>query len=312
MPKKIFTAVLALFLFALFAPKNNNFHSNVLQNIRITNVHEDTLPAAAVISQSHTQVAETINDNGEIYYPVTKVIDGDTIVLNIKWKNETIRLIGLDTPETVDPRKPVQCFGEQASDEAKKILAGKSVRIETDPSQGERDKYGRLLAYIYVANDSLNVDLDADRGVEKAALETYDASTAKKTQRLHNDGMRQISFNEYMIEEGFGHQYTYNLPYKYQKEFQDAEKTARENKIGLWADGACAPSAPRNVAEQTPKAADINTDGKTYDCSRNAYNCSSFTTQAEAQAAFDACGGTSNDIHKLDRDMDGKVCESLP
>ncbi|MCR4281340.1 MAG: excalibur calcium-binding domain-containing protein, partial [Candidatus Kaiserbacteria bacterium] len=49
-----------------------------------------------------------------------------------------------------------------------------------------------------------------------------------------------------------------------------------------------------------------------YECSRNAYNCSSFKTQAEAQMAFETCGGASNDIHKLDRDGDGKVCESLP
>ena len=83
------------------------------------------------------------------YYAVTKVVDGDTITINLAGTAETIQLIGINTPETVDPRKPVECFGKQASDEAKTLLAGKRVRIEKDPTQGDRDKYGRLLAYVW-------------------------------------------------------------------------------------------------------------------------------------------------------------------
>ncbi|MDO8561864.1 MAG: thermonuclease family protein [bacterium] len=159
-------------------------------------------------------------------YPVVRVVDGDTIVINRNGKNETIRLIGLDTPETVDPQSslrsrsyyggvgqaPVQCFGIQASDEAKKLLTGKRVRIEMDPSQGERDKYGRLLAYVFME------DLPAP-GSSRQAGGTL--------------------FNQLMISEGFGHEYTYNIPYKYQQQFQAAEKTAREEKKGLWAPGVC-------------------------------------------------------------------------
>src|SRR3989338_7169551 len=121
-------------------------------------------------------------------YPVLKVIDGDTISIMKDGKAVTLRLIGLDTPETVDPRKPVQCFGKSASDKAKELLAGTTVRLEYDASQGTVDKYGRTLAYVFLSDGTL--------------------------------------FNEYMIAAGYGHEYTYNLPYKYQKEFKEAERRA--------------------------------------------------------------------------------------
>src|SRR3989338_2802421 len=59
-------------------------------------------------------------------YSVVSVVDGDTVKLSIDGTTQTIRLIGLDTPETVDPRKPVQCFGKEASNKAKELLAGRS------------------------------------------------------------------------------------------------------------------------------------------------------------------------------------------
>src|SRR3989344_5272799 len=143
-------------------------------------------------------------------YPVLKVIDGDTISIMKDGKAVTLRLIGLDTPETVDPRKPVQCFGKAASDKAKELLAGKTVRLEFDSSQGLLDKYGRTLAYVFLTDPSTPL------------------------------GASGTSFNEYMISAGYGHEYTYNLPYKYQREFKAAEARAREEKKGLWADDTCA------------------------------------------------------------------------
>ena len=127
---------------------------------------------------------------------VLRVVDGDTIEVSLNNKKETIRLIGIDSPETLDPRKPVQCFGIEASNKAKKTLNGKTVGLETDPTQGERDKYGRLLRYVFL-----------------------------------ND----LNFNKLMISEGFAHEYTYqNNPYKYQLDFIQAAKEARENNRGLW------------------------------------------------------------------------------
>jgi micrococcal nuclease len=79
----------------------------------------------------------------------TRVIDGDTIVLD---GQETIRLIGVDTPETKDPRKPVQYFGQEAYEFTRKLVEGKKVRLEYD--QDRVDKYGRTLAYVYLEDGS--------------------------------------------------------------------------------------------------------------------------------------------------------------
>ena len=76
-------------------------------------------------------------------------MDGDTIDVIINGQEERLRLIGVDTPETKDPRKPVQCFGVEASSKATELLLNKKVRLEFDSSQSKRDKYNRLLAYIY-------------------------------------------------------------------------------------------------------------------------------------------------------------------
>ena len=133
-------------------------------------------------------------------YKVLKVVDGDTITIDKNGERVSVRLIGVDTPETVDPRRPVECFGQAATDEMLKLVGDKSVRIEIDSSQGERDTYGRLLAYVYVGEKFIN---------------------------------------QHLIAEGFGHEYTYIRPYAYQKEFRAAERAAEEQHKGLWAPGAC-------------------------------------------------------------------------
>ena len=152
------------------------------------------------IALIHTPLLSQIQAN-ETLAKVTRVADGDTIKVLIDNKEDTVRLIGIDAPETVDPRKPIQCFGKAASDKAKQILTGKVVVLEFDSTQGERDKYGRLLRYVFL--DGLN-------------------------------------FNKLMISEGYAHEYTYqSKPYKYTEEFINAQKQARENKKGLWADNVC-------------------------------------------------------------------------
>ncbi len=154
-------------------------------------------------SESSTQATQSTSTSiaSTTLYAVLKVVDGDTIHIDIDGKKETVRLIGINTPETVDPRRPVECFGKEASNKAKELLTERKVRIETEASQGERDKYGRLLGYIY-----------------------------------RDDG---LLFNKFMIEEGYADEYTYRLPYKYQTEFKAAQKSAENGKKGLWAPGAC-------------------------------------------------------------------------
>ncbi len=85
---------------------------------------------------------------------VQRVIDGDTIELA---SGERVRYIGIDTPETVDPRRPVQCFGEAASSENQRLVERKEVRLVKDVR--DKDQYGRLLRYVYVGDTFINLTL---------------------------------------------------------------------------------------------------------------------------------------------------------
>src|SRR5258706_2201791 len=157
-------------------------------------VGNNVKPEAKVNNQASTvleSLAPIENANKDLYL-VTRTTDGDTIVILKDGKEQKARLLGVDTPETVDPRKPVQCFGKEASAKTKEALSGKSVSIEKDITQGEYDKYGRLLIYVYLENGEL--------------------------------------FNKTLISEGYAHEYTHNLAFKYQKEFKSAELQARTNK----------------------------------------------------------------------------------
>ncbi len=87
---------------------------------------------------------------------VTRVVDGDTIHARIAGRDETVRYIGMDTPETVKPRTPVQCFGKAASAANRRLVAGARVELRLDAEP--RDRYGRLLAYVYRRSDRLFVN----------------------------------------------------------------------------------------------------------------------------------------------------------
>ncbi len=134
---------------------------------------------------------------GEKAY-VSKVVDGDTIELE---NGQKVRYIGLDTPETVDPRRPVGCFGKEASNRNKGLVEGKIVILQKDIS--DTDKYGRLLRYIY--------------------LPLEDKTT--------------LFVNDYLIREGFAKSSTYPPDVKFTDRFKQAEEEARSNNRGLW--GRC-------------------------------------------------------------------------
>lgn len=126
---------------------------------------------------------------------VTKVIDGDTVELE---NGSIVRLLGIDTPETKDPRKPVQCFGKEASAETKDLIEGKFVILEKDIS--ETDKYDRLLRYIFLP--------------------------------LENNKL--LFINDYLIREGFARVLTYPPDVKYTEQFLQVQIEAKENRRGLW------------------------------------------------------------------------------
>jgi micrococcal nuclease len=88
-----------------------------------------------------------------------RVVDGDTVVVDVAGAETPVRLIGIDTPETVDPRRPVGCYGPAASARTKQLLPhGTAVRLERDAEL--RDRYGRLLAYVHRSADGLFVNED--------------------------------------------------------------------------------------------------------------------------------------------------------
>ena len=88
---------------------------------------------------------------------VTRVVDGDTIEVRIGGGTEDVRLIGVDTPETVKPGAPVQCFGPRASHFTKRLLEGRRVRLALGVER--RDDYGRLLAYVHLGHRFVNAIL---------------------------------------------------------------------------------------------------------------------------------------------------------
>ena len=98
---------------------------------------------------------------GDTAYKVVRVIDGDTVKIDYNGKATNVRLIGVDTPETVHPNKPVEAYGKEASNFTKNLLLGESVYLRFDIDK--TDKYGRLLAYLYRAPDGLFVNLEIVR-----------------------------------------------------------------------------------------------------------------------------------------------------
>ena len=164
-------------------------------------------------------ISEGKNSNNVLSnYKVTKIVDGDTIVVerNIDTQNSQeeninnnfsgereykVRLLGINTPESVDPRRSVECFGVEASNYMKEIANGQEVYMETDNSQSKYDKYNRLLAYVYLSDGQM--------------------------------------LNRKMLAEGYAYEYTYSSAYKYQKDFKDLQLFAKNNSKGLWATNTC-------------------------------------------------------------------------
>lgn len=112
----------------------------------------DSLPTPASLKNIQKISGYNKLSNGSV--KVTRVIDGDTIEIE---GGERVRYIGIDTPETVDPRKPVQCFGVEASKKNKELVEGKSVRLEKDITN--RDKYNRFLRYVWIGDTFVNLEL---------------------------------------------------------------------------------------------------------------------------------------------------------
>lgn len=133
---------------------------------------------------------------------VERVVDGDTIIVRIDGRSERLRYIGIDTPETVRPNSPVECFGPEASEENKRLVDGREVELVRDIS--DRDRFGRLLRYVYVR--------DLDTG-------------------------ERIFVNLRLVEAGYATVSTFPPDVAHVDEFRAGERAAREEGRGLW--GSC-------------------------------------------------------------------------
>lgn len=121
--------------------------------------YEGSTKTITITSVSGTGESDTPEYNGvaKVEVSVTRVIDGDTIEVKFEEKTEKVRLIGVDTPETVHPEKGEQPFGKEASNYTKSRLDGNTIELEFDIQ--ERDQYGRLLAYVWIGSEHFNATL---------------------------------------------------------------------------------------------------------------------------------------------------------
>lgn len=180
--QKLLISLVVVLLWTLFVPKD--IGQEIPNEAQITNTE--------IASNSASVTTETLQKA-----KVSRVIDGDTIELE---SGQKVRYIGIDTPETVDPRRNPQCFGKEASLRNQELVENKEVYLEKDVS--ETDRYGRLLRYVY----------------------------------LEENG---ISINEQLVKEGYAATSSYPPDIKYQEKLKVAEQEARDNQKGLWQEGVC-------------------------------------------------------------------------
>lgn len=227
-------------------------------------------------SESSSKSTTKPKTNTRASYKVVKVVDGDTIDIMANDKKIRIRLIGIDTPEKNDKRKPVECFASEASKKLNDLISNKKVNLYNDSTQANKDKYNRLLRYVVQNGKNIN-----------------------KT----------------MLEDGYAYEYTYNIPYKYQTEFKAAQQSAQAGSKGLWSTNTCngqrekpktpeATPAPVSTPSPSPTPAPAPTPSTS---ATDVYypNC----TAARNAGVAPLYAGQPGYRPALDRDSDGIACE---
>jgi micrococcal nuclease len=117
---------------------------------------------------------------------VVRVVDGDTIVVDVDGQVVTVRYLGVNTPETVDPGRPAQCYGREATARNAALVAGREVHLDAD--REDRDRFGRLLRYVWVGGTMVNYVL-VEEGY--ADIEPYEIRYADGFRRLRDAALEQ-------------------------------------------------------------------------------------------------------------------------
>ena len=148
-------------------------------------------------AKQNIEIAQESMQNAKL----VRVVDGDTLVVTLDGQQEKIRIIGINTPESVKPNSPVECFGKEASFHIEELLDMDGLlSVQTDPTQDTYDRNGRLLAHVFIG---------------------------------------EVNIAREMLFDGYAYEYTYRKPYIYQSEYRDAQRQAQENKRGLWSPDTC-------------------------------------------------------------------------
>jgi micrococcal nuclease len=154
-----------------------------------------------------TEESETARDQAAIpdgweRAEVVRIVDGDTIVVVVAGREERVRYIGIDTPESVQPSTPIECFGREASNENERLVEGRTIYLERDVSN--TDRFGRLLRYVHVDDP-------------------------------HSD--EWLFVNLELVRRGYANAVTFPPDVEHETALSTAEREAREAGRGLW--GAC-------------------------------------------------------------------------
>jgi micrococcal nuclease len=168
------------------------------------------VPAVVSWTQSPATDPGDVPARGDVEtgFVVERIVDGDTLIAVRGGERIRVRLLGIDTPESVHPSKPVECFGPEASVFAKQALDNQAIALEFDSNQPRRDRFDRTLAYVWFEDSSGKWNM----------------------------------FNLRALEEGFAERYRNSGDLLWQMELAGAERSARSGDLGLW--GECSPEAP--------------------------------------------------------------------
>lgn len=247
-------------------------------------------PPVAQISTTNSFNTNTVQQNTNVTVAskatVTEVVDGDTVKLA---DGTTIRVVGIDTPETKDPRKPIQCFGQEASKKMQALVEGKEVNLEENPGDTV-DKYGRQLRYL-----ALNgVDVGAALVREGYAF----AYRPYPHQRM--DTYIKLEREARQAKRGLWAESSCNGNVNTSTTIVNTNTTV----------------APANTNTTKTNTNTVNSNtgdvpAPACSCPSADMDCSDFSTSAAAQAVYDCCLKLKgSDVHRLDRDKDGLACES--
>jgi len=174
--------------------------SLILNAVFLYMLAQQQAPAPAEeVAEEIVEPVEEVLTSGESY-PLMRIVDGDTMIVGFSGTTEYVRLIGIDSPEQHDPGG-VECYATEATAHMQELAQTGLVVLHFDESQGTRDSYGRLLAYVELPDGT--------------------------------------DLGEMMLADGYAREFTYAAAYERQSTYKAAEASAIENQTGLWADTAC-------------------------------------------------------------------------